>query len=346
MARDVRMVMYGGWGLKMFLKPFFKISCWLSNILFHQNPPCHICIYIWLHFSWGVDLYPWESWGGLWWYDLLWDVLQSHTSCKFSCSFHSALDGKVPQCKALELWCYLALDCCCCLAFSLGLRTGSSTWLCWVPSLDICISLGIGINVFLLPATGQGLSILFLPCDTGCLSHCTLMLWHDSYPNVNTGLCELASYRSWCSVCYLHLQWSACPESQVTSELQSLTLWYLTIKGWVKATREFARSMGLKYISKEVIPSKTSSWLPRIKIHSSRKVESYIDTNVTGWILMKSILESQQEILKRGLRNILRPHPPYMTILTPLAMLPLLTIFPYWGERTKASWEPYRRPYT
>ena len=45
----------------------------------------------------------------------------------FSCSFHSALDGKVPQCKALELWCYLALDCCCCLAYSLGLRTGSST---------------------------------------------------------------------------------------------------------------------------------------------------------------------------------------------------------------------------
>ena len=70
--------------------------------------------------------------------------------------------------------------------------------------------------------------------------------------------------------------------------------------------------MGLKYISKEGIPSKTFSWLPRTKIHSTRKVESYIGINVTGWIGIKSILKSQQEILKRGLRNILRPHPPYM----------------------------------
>lgn len=27
MTRDVNMVMYGGWGLEMFLVPFFKISC-------------------------------------------------------------------------------------------------------------------------------------------------------------------------------------------------------------------------------------------------------------------------------------------------------------------------------
>ena len=46
------------------------------------------------------------------------------------------------------------------------------------------------------------------------------------------------------------------------------------------------------------------------------------------------------KILKRGLRNIWRPLPIYMTTLTSLAMLSLLTIFPYWGERTKTSWEP------
>ena len=95
--------------------------------------------------------------------------------------------------------------------------------------------------------------------------------------------------------------------------------------------------MGLKYISKEVIPSKTFSWLPKTEILSSRKVESYTDINVTGWIVMRSILESQQEILKRGKRNILRPHPPYMTTLTSLAMMSQLTIFPNWGERTKTS---------
>ena len=76
------------------------------------------------------------------------------------------------------------------------------------------------------------------------------------------------------------------------------------------------------------------------QIHSSRKVGSYTDISVTGWIVIRSILESQQEILKRGTRNILRPHPPYMTILTSLVMMSQLTIFPYWGERTKTSWEP------
>ena len=39
--------------------------------------------------------------------------------------------------------------------------------------------------------------------------------------------------------------------------LQSLALWSLTSKDLVKAIKTFARSMGLKYISKEVIPSKT-----------------------------------------------------------------------------------------
>ena len=61
--------------------------------------------------------------------------------------------------------------------------------------------------------------------------------------------------------------------------------------------------MGLKYNLKDVIPSKTSSWPQKTKIHSSKKVGSYIDISVTGWIVMMSILESQQEILKRGTRN-------------------------------------------
>ena len=42
---------------------------------------------------------------------------------------------------------------------------------------------------------------------------------------------------------------------------------------------------------------------PKDKDPILKKVESYIDTNVTGWIVMMNILESQQEILKRGLRN-------------------------------------------
>ena len=43
-----------------------------------------------------------------------------------------------------------------------------------------------------------------------------------------------------------------------------------------------------------------------------------IDTNVIGWIVMKNTLESPQEFLERGSRNIRRHLPQYLTILTPL----------------------------
>ena len=76
---------------------------------------------------------------------------------------------------------------------------------------------------------------------------------------------------------------------------------------------------------------------PKDKDPILKKVGSYIDISVTGWIVMMSILESQQEILKRGTRNISRPHPPFMTTLTSLVMMSPLTTLPYWGERTKTS---------
>ena len=76
---------------------------------------------------------------------------------------------------------------------------------------------------------------------------------------------------------------------------------------------------------------------PKDKDPLLKKVGSYIDISVTGWIVMRSILESQQEILKRGTRNILRLHPPYMIILTSLVTMSQLTTFLYWGEKTKAS---------
>ena len=58
--------------------------------------------------------------------------------------------------------------------------------------------------------------------------------------------------------------------------------------------------------------------LPRTNIPSSRKVESYMDTNVTGWSVVKNILESLQEHLERSSRNIKRPLPQYMTTVAPL----------------------------
>ena len=68
---------------------------------------------------------------------------------------------------------------------------------------------------------------------------------------------------------------------------------------------------------------------PKDKDPLLKKVGSHIDISVTGWIVMRSILESQQGILKRGTRNILRPHPPYMTILAPLVTMSQLTTFLY-----------------
>ena len=43
---------------------------------------------------------------------------------------------------------------------------------------------------------------------------------------------------------------------------------------------------------------------PKDKDPILKEVESYIDINVMVWSVMKNTLESQQEILQRGLRNI------------------------------------------
>ena len=46
----------------------------------------------------------------------------------------------------------------------------------------------------------------------------------------------------------------------------------------------------------------------------SKKDGVYIDSNVTGWIVMKSILGNLQEHLERGSKNTPMSPPLYMTI--------------------------------
>ena len=65
---------------------------------------------------------------------------------------------------------------------------------------------------------------------------------------------------------------------------------------------------------KETIPSRNSWWLQKIKILPRRRVESFIDTIVTGWSVMRNILVNPQEHLERGSKNIRRLLPQYMTI--------------------------------
>ena len=48
-----------------------------------------------------------------------------------------------------------------------------------------------------------------------------------------------------------------------------------------------------------------------------KKVESFTDTNVTGWSVMRNTLVNPLELLVRGSRNISRHPAPFMTTVTP-----------------------------
>ena len=48
-----------------------------------------------------------------------------------------------------------------------------------------------------------------------------------------------------------------------------------------------------------------------------KKVESFTDTNVTGWSVMRNTLVNPLELLVRGSRNISRHTSPFMTTTTP-----------------------------
>ena len=67
--------------------------------------------------------------------------------------------------------------------------------------------------------------------------------------------------------------------------------------------------MGFRCSLKEDKPSETSLWLPRTRILSQTKVESYIDINAVNTGVMKNTLENLPEILQKGSRNIRRPLP-------------------------------------
>ena len=94
-------------------------------------------------------------------------------------------------------------------------------------------------------------------------------------------------------------------------------------KGLSESLRKVCSKHGVQVYFKEARPSEASQWFQRIKIPSSRKVKSYTDINVTGWTVMKNILESLQEHLERDSMNTKWPPLQYMTIPTPLVTLPL-----------------------
>ena len=83
---------------------------------------------------------------------------------------------------------------------------------------------------------------------------------------------------------------------------------------------------GSGVLLKEDKPSEASLCLPRTRILSQTKVESYIDINAVNMGVMKNTLENLPEILQKGSRNIRRPLPLYLTTVTPQVTISTSTI--------------------
>ena len=95
-------------------------------------------------------------------------------------------------------------------------------------------------------------------------------------------------------------------------------------KGFSESFKRSCKKYGVQVHFKGGLTIKNLLMAPKDKDHilkNQKKVESYTDTNVIGWSVMKSILENQQEHLQRGSRTIRRFLPQYMTTTTPLVIL-------------------------
>ena len=68
-----------------------------------------------------------------------------------------------------------------------------------------------------------------------------------------------------------------------------------------------------------------------------KKVESYTDTNVTGWSVMRNTLESHLEHLERGSQNISRHLPPSMTTFNITCHNVTIENFSIVGGKTRTS---------
>ena len=73
--------------------------------------------------------------------------------------------------------------------------------------------------------------------------------------------------------------------------------------GLSESIKTLAVNLGYRCTLKEAPPSRTSWCLPKTKIQSRSKVESSTDTSLTGWIVMRNILESPQELLGKGFKE-------------------------------------------
>ena len=98
------------------------------------------------------------------------------------------------------------------------------------------------------------------------------------------------------------------------------------IQGMSESCKNICRKHGVECISKEEVPSKTSWYTQRTRITYYRRVEWSTGTNVEGWTVMKSTLDSQAGLLEKGSESTWGHLPPSLTITTSLVMRCLWTI--------------------
>ena len=80
-----------------------------------------------------------------------------------------------------------------------------------------------------------------------------------------------------------------------------LVLYY---SGLSESIKNIGRKFGVQVYCKGGTTIKNLLMAPKTEIQSRNKVESSTDIIVTGWIVMRNILESPQELLEKGSRNI------------------------------------------
>ena len=92
-------------------------------------------------------------------------------------------------------------------------------------------------------------------------------------------------------------------------------------KGISESLKNTCRKHGVQVYFKGGNTIKNLMMAPKDQDTIQKKVESFIDTSVTEWNVMRNTLESPQEHLERGSKNTSRHPPLYMTILTPLVTI-------------------------
>ena len=94
-------------------------------------------------------------------------------------------------------------------------------------------------------------------------------------------------------------------------------------QGIIESMKKICSEYGVQVYFKGGNTFKNLLMAPKDQDTIQKKVESYTDTNVTGWNVMRNTLESLLEHLERGSKNISRHLPLFMTTLTSLVtMLP------------------------